>query len=120
MVKLIESVFIDKFETVYDWYYKEYGLKLKMDESLTFDDVIRALWYDNNIYKAVGIRSKMVCSNIMHKIADILGISYDDAMCYFIWKDAPDAFIPSNVNYQQYVDRFNRTMQYVLDNYVAN
>lgn len=119
MVKLIESIF-DKYDTVYDWYYETYNLKLNVDKSLTFNDVIKALYYDNNIYKAVGIRSKMVCSNLMYKIADILGITYIEAMCYFIWKDAPDEFIPSNVNYQKYVDRFNHTMQAVLDGYMEN
>lgn len=118
MVKLIESILDNKYETIYDWYYNKYGVKLNVDRNRTFDDVIRSLYYDNNIYKAVGIRSKMVCSNLMYGIADILGMDYNDAMCYFIWKDAPDSFIPSNVNYQKYVDRFNRTMRYILDNYM--
>lgn len=117
---LFESVFDNKYDTIYDWYYDNYNLKLNIDRTLTFDDVITSLYYDNNIYKAVGIRSKMVCSNIMYGIAEVLGIDYLDAMCYFIWKDAPDEFIPSNVNYQQYVDRFNNTMQRVLDDYMNN
>lgn len=117
MVRLNESL-IDEYQYVYEWYYKKFNRKLNIPQNLTFDDVIQELYYGSSIYRALGIHNKEICSNVIYGIADILGIKYIDAMCYFVWHDAPDEFIPSNVNYQTYVDKFNQTMARILDNYM--
>lgn len=117
MIRLIESL-IDEYQYIYDWYYDKFKRKLNIPKNLTFDDVIQELYYGTSIYRALGIHNKEICSNIIYGIANILGITYNEAMCYFVWHDAPDEFIPSNVNYQIYVDRFNDTMARVLDNYM--